>query len=96
MKEFRDGKFELLLASDVAARGLDILDLTHVIHMDLPKETTQFVHRFGRTGRLGSESRTVVAIVTESEERQLQKYSRQLDLTISKKSLFKGDLIDSE
>ncbi|WP_163582078.1 DEAD/DEAH box helicase [Gracilibacillus saliphilus] len=96
IKEFREGKSELLLASDVAARGLDIPDITHVIHMDLPKETTQFVHRSGRTGRLGSDSGTVIAIVTESEERQLQKFSRQLDLTVSKKSLFKGELVDSK
>ncbi|KAB8126155.1 DEAD/DEAH box helicase [Gracilibacillus oryzae] len=96
IKEFREGKSELLLASDVAARGLDIPDLSHVIHMDLPKEMAQFVHRSGRTGRLGSESGTVVAIVTESEERQLQKFSRQLDLSVSKKTLFKGELVDSE
>ncbi|MDX8047295.1 DEAD/DEAH box helicase [Gracilibacillus sp. S3-1-1] len=96
MKEFREGKAELLLASDVAARGLDIPDLSHVIHMDLPKETTQFVHRSGRTGRLGATSGTVVSIVTDSEERQLQKFGRQLDLTISKKKLYKGELVDSE
>ncbi|UOQ48797.1 DEAD/DEAH box helicase [Gracilibacillus caseinilyticus] len=96
IKEFREGKSELLLASDVAARGLDIPDLTHVIHMDLPKDTTQFVHRSGRTGRLGSDSGTVVAIVTESEERQLQKFSRQLNLTVSKKILFKGKLVNSK
>ncbi|MFC4389043.1 DEAD/DEAH box helicase [Gracilibacillus marinus] len=92
MKEFREGKSELLLASDVAARGLDIPDITHVIHMDLPKETSQFVHRSGRTGRLGSESGAVIAIVTENEERQLQRFGRQLNLTFSKKILFKGKL----
>ncbi|WP_058306349.1 DEAD/DEAH box helicase [Gracilibacillus massiliensis] len=96
IKEFREGKSELLLASDVAARGLDIPDITHVIHMDLPKETNQFVHRSGRTGRLGSNSGTVVAIVTESEERQLQKFSRQLNLTVSKKILVRGNLADSK
>src|SRR5699024_105117 len=94
IKEFREGKSELLLVSDVAARGLDIPDLTHVIHMDLPKETTQFVHRSGRTGRLGAKSGTVVAIVTKKEERQLQKFSSQLHLSVSKKKLFKGKLID--
>ncbi|SES26605.1 Superfamily II DNA and RNA helicase [Gracilibacillus ureilyticus] len=95
IKEFREGTSELLLASDVAARGLDIPDITHVIHMDLPKEATQFVHRSGRTGRLGSDSGTVVAIVTDSEERQLQKLSHQLNLTFSKKVLIKGELVDS-
>ncbi|MFC4401766.1 DEAD/DEAH box helicase [Gracilibacillus xinjiangensis] len=96
IKEFREGKSELLLASDVAARGLDITDLSHVIHMDLPQEMAQFVHRSGRTGRLGAESGTVVAIVTESEERQLQKFSRQLNLTVSKKALFHGKLVDTK
>ncbi|SHN23871.1 DEAD/DEAH box helicase [Gracilibacillus kekensis] len=96
IKEFREGKSELLLASDVAARGLDIPDITHVIHMDLPKETNQFVHRSGRTGRLGSNSGTVIAIVTESEERQLQKFGRQLNFTVLKKTLIKGKLVDSK
>lgn len=96
INEFREGKSDLLLASDVAARGLDIPDITHVIHMDLPKDTTQFIHRSGRTGRLGSNSGTVIAIVTESEDRQLQKFSRQLNLSVSKKTLFKGKLVDSK
>src|SRR5690625_6070418 len=58
--------YTTLFRSDVAARGLDIPDLSHVIHMDLPKETTQFVHRSGRTGRLGAESGTVIAIDRKS------------------------------
>src|SRR5690625_2193815 len=88
--------YTTLFRSDVAARGLDIPDLSHVIHMDLPKETTQFVHRSGRTGRLGAESGTVVAIVTENEERQLQKFSRQLQLSVTKKKLIRGKLVDSK
>ena len=55
MKRFRDGTAELLLATDVAARGLDIGHLTHVINYDVPSAPESYVHRIGRTGRAGRE-----------------------------------------
>ena len=53
MGRFRDGNPSLLVATDVAARGLDVDDLTHVIHYDLPDEVSAYTHRSGRTGRAG-------------------------------------------
>ncbi|WP_407272864.1 DEAD/DEAH box helicase [Radiobacillus sp. PE A8.2] len=94
IKEFREGKSELLLATDVAARGLDIPDLSHVIHMDLPLESNQYIHRSGRTGRLGSTTGTVISIVTVAEERELKKFARKLDITVIKKELSRGNIID--
>lgn len=71
MKKFRDGKLEILIATDVAARGLDIDDITHVINYDIPQDNESYVHRIGRTGRAG---RTGVAItfINPREYRQLK------------------------
>ena len=63
MRAFRGGKLEILLATDIAARGIDIDDLTHVIHLELPDTVDQYIHRSGRTGRMGKEG-TVVSLVT--------------------------------
>ncbi|MGE5591569.1 MAG: DEAD/DEAH box helicase, partial [Bacillota bacterium] len=59
MARFREGQVELLIATDVAARGLDISDVTHVINYDIPQDPESYVHRIGRTGRAG---RTGVAL----------------------------------
>jgi len=55
MRKFRDGSIDLLVATDVAARGLDISGVTHVINFDLPQDPESYVHRIGRTGRAGRE-----------------------------------------
>ena len=62
----------------MAARGLDIQGITHVVHYDFPKDFNQYVHRSGRTGRFGA-SGTVISLVTEREERELKKYARELE-----------------
>ncbi|WP_147533556.1 DEAD/DEAH box helicase [Bacillus marasmi] len=92
LKKFRDGESTMLIATDVAARGLDIKGITHVVHVDFPKEINQYVHRSGRTGRFGA-SGTVIAIVTEREERELKKFYRELGLTGQRKVFFKGELV---
>ena len=55
MKKFRAGTLELLIATDVAARGLDIGHLSHVVNYDVPSAPEAYVHRIGRTGRAGRE-----------------------------------------
>ena len=54
MRDFRQGRAPILLATSVAARGLDIPDVKHVVNFDMPKEIDEYVHRIGRTGRCGN------------------------------------------
>ena len=56
LKQFEAGSVSTLVATDVAARGLDLTDITHVINFDPPEELKGYVHRVGRTGRAGRES----------------------------------------
>lgn len=86
LQQFRKGKFPLLLTTDLAARGLDIEGITHVIHFDLPEDVTQYIHRSGRTGRQGAKG-TVVSFLTYRDEKALQQFAKQLGLTLEKKEL---------
>ncbi len=52
---FREGRIQFLAASDVAARGLDIPDVSHILNFDVPWQSDDYVHRIGRTGRAGKE-----------------------------------------
>jgi ATP-dependent RNA helicase DeaD len=57
MRKFRDGSIDVLVATDVAARGLDVSGVTHVVNFDLPQDPESYVHRIGRTGRAGKEGK---------------------------------------
>lgn len=70
LERFRAGHTQLLVGTDVAARGLDIPDVTHVINYDLPPDAESYVHRIGRTGRAGH-SGEALTLVTPGERRQL-------------------------
>ncbi|QFT87821.1 DEAD-box ATP-dependent RNA helicase CshB [Bacillus sp. THAF10] len=95
MKNFRKDEYPVLLATDVAARGLDIKELSHVIHYDLPEELESYVHRSGRTGRQGAEG-TVISIVNEREERKLKQFARELGVELEKREVFAGKLVKEE
>jgi len=71
LRTFRDGRAELLIATEVAARGLDISDVTHVFNYDIPDDADAYVHRVGRTGRMGKEG-DAITFVTPREMRQLR------------------------
>ncbi|SDJ81795.1 DEAD/DEAH box helicase [Sediminibacillus albus] len=93
---FRAGTIELVLATDVAARGLDIKDITHIINIDLPATVDQYIHRAGRIGRLGTAGGSVISIITAHEEKQLRKYSKELNIELIKKTIFRGRLQNAD
>jgi superfamily II DNA/RNA helicase len=72
LESFRNGSLKLLVASDVAARGLDIPDVSHVFNFDVPHHADDYVHRIGRTGRAGKSGQTFM-IVTPADSRNLDK-----------------------
>ncbi len=71
MKRFREGQADLLIATDVAARGLDIETVTHVINYDMPWDVEQYIHRIGRTGRAGRAG-DAITLVEPKERRNLR------------------------
>ena len=91
LKRFRDGKYPLLLATDVASRGLDIKELTHVVQLDVPRDEQQYTHRAGRTGRAG-QSGVVLSLVTGIEARRLLKLGKELAINLKEVRLYKGTL----
>ena len=74
---FRDGRAELLIATEVAARGLDIPDVTHVFNFDIPDDADAYIHRIGRTGRMGRKG-DAITFVTPREMRQLRFIENQI------------------
>jgi ATP-dependent RNA helicase RhlE len=68
LKGFRDGKYEVLVATDIAARGLDILNVSHVINYDVPQHPEDYVHRIGRTGRAEASGDAFTIMVAEDAQ----------------------------
>jgi ATP-dependent RNA helicase RhlE len=65
LRGFRDGRFEVLVATDIAARGLDIADVSHVINYDVPQHPEDYIHRIGRTGRMEASGDAFTLMVAE-------------------------------
>jgi ATP-dependent RNA helicase DeaD len=83
VKQFKSNKYGVLVATDVAARGIDIQDLTHVINYGLPQDPESYVHRIGRTGRAGKSGKSI-AIIDGSERRKLSFIQKISKATIQK------------
>ncbi len=89
MGSFRKKQTQLLVATDVAARGIDVDDITHVIHYQLPDEPETYTHRSGRTGRAGK-SGVSMAIVTRSEQRRIRQLEKKIGQPFVKQALPDG------
>jgi ATP-dependent RNA helicase DeaD len=96
LDNFRKQKINTLIATDVAARGLDVHNLTHVINYSLPQDPDAYVHRIGRTGRAGNEG-TAITFITPSEYNRLMFIQRIAKSDIKKSAVPKvADIIDAK
>ena len=89
MRRFRKGQLQLLVATDVAARGLDVEDLTHVINYNLPDDDEIYIHRSGRTGRAGKKG-VSIAIINGRNMRKLKDIERTSKISFKKKDVPSG------
>ncbi len=83
LRSFSQGRERVLVATDVAARGIDVAHVAHVVNYDMPKEAEDFVHRVGRTGR-ASASGVASTFTTPNEKGDLRKIERQLNIKIKR------------
>lgn len=86
MKKFRAGKVDILIATDVAARGLDIDNISHVVNFDVPQDPESYVHRIGRTGRAGNKG-VALTFITPREFRQLKLIEKAVNIKIVRRQL---------
>ncbi len=86
LDRFRSGTIKVLIASDVAARGLDIKGVTHIFNLDLPSSSDDYIHRAGRTGRMGA-SGQVLSLPCEDELKLIRRYERDLNIRIERLTL---------
>ncbi|MCE5170135.1 DEAD/DEAH box helicase [Paenibacillus profundus] len=93
IRRFREGQFQLLLATDIAARGLDIPELPYVFSVQPAFDAEHYVHRAGRTGRMGRRG-TSVNIITSRERFIMRKFERELGIVIQERAYYDGRIYD--
>lgn len=94
LRKFKRRHANILVATDVAARGIDVSNLTHVINYSLPQDPESYVHRIGRTGRAGHEG-TAITFISPAENRQFLFMQRQVKADIRKETLPTGhDIVE--
>lgn len=89
---FRRGKARALIASDIAARGLDIPGVQLVVNVDAPSQSRDYLHRAGRTGRAGAQG-LVLSLMTEAESRLARRYAQELGIDLERVQLVRGALV---
>ncbi|MBA3752469.1 DEAD/DEAH box helicase [Candidatus Dependentiae bacterium] len=81
IKRFKNGELSILVATDVAARGIDVANLTHVVNYSIPEDHESYIHRIGRTGRAGKEG-IAITLINKQEVRLVQYIQRKFVITI--------------
>jgi len=89
MQKFRERNIQMLVATDVAARGIDVDDLTHIINYNLPDENEQYIHRSGRTGRAGKQGISI-AIINLKEKHIIKQIEKQIGKTFRQSKIPSG------
>ncbi|MFF2090373.1 DEAD/DEAH box helicase [Paenibacillus sp. NPDC058174] len=95
MKRFRDARLQILVATDVAARGLDVEGVTHVFNYDVPQDSEIYIHRIGRTGRAGQRG-VAVTLVSPYDRGAIQHIERSINAVLERRAIdSEGNLIAS-
>jgi len=92
MDDFRAGTTRILIASDIAARGLDIAGVTHIFNVDVPSESKAYLHRVGRTARAGAKGHAI-SLMTEPELRLVKRFETELGIKLSRIILQEGEVL---
>jgi superfamily II DNA/RNA helicase len=92
MDEFRSAQVHVLITSDVAARGLDIKGITHVVNFDVPTQSQAYLHRVGRTARAGARGQAVT-LMTRDEVRLVRRYEKELGIVMRHVRLREGQVV---
>jgi ATP-dependent RNA helicase DeaD len=92
MDGFRSGAIRVLIASDIAARGLDIKGVTHIFNFDVPTLSKAYLHRVGRTGRAGAKG-LAISLLTDIEARLIPRYQQELGIVMQAVRMREGRLI---
>ena len=95
LQDFRSGKAKVLITSDVSARGLDIKGATHIVNLDIPMNSQNYLHRVGRVGRAG-EKGFAYSLADYKEEKIIVKCERQLKIKIPRVYLYEGKIHETE
>jgi len=93
IEDFNAGKIQLLVASDLAARGLDIEGVTHIFNLDIPENSKDYLHRVGRTARMGQRG-LALSIAEERELDLIKTYEKDFNIEILQKDIYMGRIID--
>ena len=92
MDKFRERKIQLLCATDVAARGIDVSDITHVINYELPEDIESYTHRSGRTARAGKTGESL-AIITDRDKHKIKRIEKIIKKKFSQAKVPSGDVV---
>jgi len=94
MKQFREIRFQYLIATDIAARGLDVEGVTHVINYDLPNDVESYIHRVGRTGRAGQTGKAI-SLISPRQKNMMGRFAKTTKANIEERILQAGRHLDA-